>query len=251
MGKNERSNQTGKIKKSRVIKKTILLSVLLTISIAYVFYQSYVACSLFPMVFFFVRRMVIEEEKKKELLKEKEMFRDFILSLAAALEAGYAVETAMGSVKEELKMLYGEESRIVKECEGILQKMGANYSVENALEEAAQRMKIEDAMMFAETFKIGKRIGGDMNQIIMDTSLIISEKIDTEKEIESSLAAKRFEFRIMCMMPFMMMSYVRLSSPDYFSTLYHTFFGVVTMSVVLIMMSITYLLAKTIIQIKV
>jgi tight adherence protein B len=85
----------------------------------------------------------------------------------------------------------------------------------------------------------------------MDTVTIISEKIDTDKEIESNLASKRFEFRIMCAMPFAMISYVRFSSPGYFQALYRNLFGVVVMTFVLGMIACTYWIAKRILRIEV
>jgi len=232
-------------------RKTIVVGVVLTVIIAYVFYNSYAGFLIFPIVYLIVRNVIKEEAKQKGKLELKVMFRDMMLSLAAALQAGYAVEKAMEPVNEELIILYSKNSPIVNECEKIIQKIGANYPIEKAFSESAKSMQLEEASAFAETFKIGKHIGGDMNRILMDIVTVISEKIDTEREIESSLAAKRFEFRIMCIMPFAMISYVRISSPGYFQILYHNLFGVILMTFVLGMILCTYMLAKKIINIEV
>lgn len=232
-------------------KKNLLLSLIVTIIIAYIFYNSIKGMVLLPIIYLCLSKTIKEEEQKKKKEKLKGMYRDMILSLAAALQGGYSVERAMEPVNDEMKLLHGENSPIAREMNIIIQKIEANHPIERAFEESAKNMDIDESKVFAETFKIGKRIGGDMNRIIMDTVMIISEKIDTDKEIESNLAAKRFEFRIMFIMPFAMISYVRLSSPGYFEALYKNLFGVMLMTFVLVMMVCAYKIAKKTIEIQV
>lgn len=231
--------------------KSIGISFCLTVVIAFVFYNSIYASVLFPIIYFFVRKVIKKEEQKRERMILKDEFREMILSMAAALEGGNSVEKALGDVEEEMKLLYGEESRIVFEVNQMMKKMEANHTVEKAFWEAASSMDLEEAKSFAENFKIGKRIGGNMNQIIMDSVEIISEKIQTEKEIEQNLAGKKFEFRIMCLAPVAIIAYVRLSSPGYFDSLYHNLLGVGIMSCVILAIVGAYGVGRKLIRIEV
>ena len=232
-------------------KKSLVVSLIITILVAYLFYDSAYALILFFGLYLFVYKGIEKTEVKKTKMILKDEFREMILSMASAIESGNSVEGALKSVEEEMKLLYGEESIIVREIHQVCKKIETNCPVEKTLEEMAVTMDLEEAIMFSETFKIGKRIGGDMNQIIMDTSEIISVQIETEKEIECHLTAKIFEFRIMCAMPFAIILYVRLSSPGYFRVLYHSLVGVLIMTFVLFFMLVAYKIGQKVIAIDI
>lgn len=232
-------------------RKSILISLFMVSGIAFLFFDSIYAMLAFPGIYFLVRNVIKKEEAKKTKLILKDEFRDMILSMAAALEGGNSVERTMLAVEGELRMLYGEKSVILQAVHQLIIKVEANHSIEKAFEEMALEIDLREAVIFAETFKIGKRIGGDMNQIIMDTVEIISRKIQTEKEIENHLAGKKFEFRIMCATPFAIIAYVRLSSPGYFNPLYHNLTGILIMVIVLFCIFGAYEIGKKVISIDV
>lgn len=232
-------------------KKSIGVSLIITILVAFLFYDSMYALILFLGFYFLINKGIEKSEIKKSKMNMKDEFREMILSMASAIESGNSVEHALESVEAEMKLLYGEQSRIVREIHQSLKKIEANYPIEKTFEEMAVGMAIEEVLMFSDTFKVGKRIGGDMNQIIKDTAEIISERIETENEIECHLAGKIFEFRIMCTMPFVIMLYVRLSSPGYFDVLYHNVIGVSIMTAVLVFMWVAYKIGKRVIAIDI
>ena len=62
---------------------------------------------------------------------------------------------------------------------------------------------------------------------------MISEKIDTEKEIQTVIAAKKLEFEIMCAVPFVIIIYMKLTFGDFLSVLYGNPAGAAVMSVCL------------------
>jgi len=57
----------------------------------------------------------------------------------------------------------------------------------------AFRSKNEDVLTFSNIFDISKRQGGNIMQIIRQTTDVISEKIETKTEIETSLSGKKME----------------------------------------------------------
>lgn len=99
------------------------------------------------------------------------------------------------------------------------------------MQEFASRTSEEEVQLFVTVFSMAKRSGGDMIQIIRNAVGQISEKIDVKREIETMMAAKQFEFKIMSVVPFAMICYMKISFPAFMEVLYGNILGVIIMSV--------------------
>jgi tight adherence protein B len=77
-------------------------------------------------------------------------------------------------------------------------------------------------------------------------STIISQRLENEQEIQTLLASKRMEQRIMNVMPFAMVLYLDITNPGYFAMLFHNLTGVVLMSICLIAYVTAYLWSEKI-----
>ena len=75
------------------------------------------------------------------------------------------------------------------------------------------------------------------------TADIIICKIEAEKEIGVLLSERRLEQKIMNFMPFLIMLYITITSPGYFSGLYRSFGGVLLMSAALAVYVLAYMLS--------
>ena len=82
-----------------------------------------------------------KEERKKERLRNE--FKDAILSIAANLRAGYAVENAFRETLQEMKILYGKDALIYQEFYKIVQGLANGISVEALMGQFAQRSGME------------------------------------------------------------------------------------------------------------
>ena len=69
--------------------------------------------------------------------------------------------------------------------------------------------------------------------IIKDAVKVISEKMETEKEIQTMIASKKLEFEIMSMIPFGMIGYMKLTFGDFLKVLYGNPAGIIVMSICL------------------
>ncbi len=227
------------------------ISIVCSYLLGLIFYDSIYGLLLAPFCFLFFRYVLNDIKNEKVKIQIQKMFGDMILSLASTLQAGYSVEQGMNFVIEELLFLYGEEAIIVVECNRIVKHMETNGTVETAFTEMAKNIKLKEAVHFSETFRIGKRVGGDLTHIIRDTSMILSDIMDSEREIRTISAAKKFEFQVMCMMPLLMVGYVKMTSPGYFEPLYHNLFGNIVMTTVLTLVILIYLIGQKMIHVEV
>lgn len=106
-------------------------------------------------------------------------------------------------------------------------------------------------MYFAEVFAYAKRSGGDLIAIIRNTASIISDKNEVVKEINTIISGKKMEQTVMNIMPFGMIIYLRIASPEFIEPLYGNLFGAAVMSVCLVVYAAAFMLGRKITDIKV
>lgn len=225
--------------------------VLLCSIVGFIFYRSiYGILILLPYVYYYVK----EQRTIKMILRKERLsigFRDGIRCLLAALEAGYSLENAIGEAVADLKLMYDNDAEIVNEFTHIHRQIKNNITIEDAMAQFAMRSGIEDIESFSEVLYTAKRTGGDIVKIIRSTSNAISDKLEVKREIKTMITAKQFEVTILKIIPFGIIIYLWLGSPGFLDPLYHNLFGILFMTVILILYTVINKIANTITSIEV
>ncbi len=198
--------------------------------IAYLFYNSIFGMALILPVFVGVYLFYSSQIQKKQLEKVKAEFREILMSLANGLSAGSSVERTFIEAEENLNTLYKDESVLGKELHVINQKVQMGMAVEKQFYAFAQKSKVEEIETFGELFLYAKRMGGDYVKNIRKLSLRMDEKIAMKEEMESLLAEKMLELRIMSVVPLGILLYLRLSATTFLVPLYQNVGGVLVMT---------------------
>ncbi|WP_330612015.1 type II secretion system F family protein [Anaeromicropila herbilytica] len=219
--------------------------------IAYLFYRSILSILLFSPYF-----ILYCKQQKKKCIKTRKwnlniQFRDAIINISGALNAGYSIENAIKQSTEDLKLMYEKDSYIVKEFEYMTRQLKNNQTIEDVFLDFSNRSKVEDICNFTEVFITAKRTGGDLIKIIRRTSNSISDKIEVKREIITLITAKKFESSIMNFIPLGIILYMWLFSPGFMDPLYGNIKGVVVMSAALVLYGVAYKISQKIIDIEV
>lgn len=218
---------------------------------AYLFYDSWIAALvLSPFVYVWHRENAAKRQKKSEELFLK-MFREWILLLAAAMSAGYSLENAFGQSFRELSLMFPKGGVMLEELKQMLAKAENNQSPELLLEEFAKKYPFDEVKSFVEVFRTARGSGGSLNQIIRNTASQMAEVMDTKREIETLLAAKVYEQKIMTCMPIAVIFYIRLGSQEFLAGLYHNLVGIIIVSICLAVYLFAYLLGKRMVQFEI
>ncbi|MBQ1527065.1 MAG: type II secretion system F family protein [Lachnospiraceae bacterium] len=223
----------------------------LALFISYLFYDSLkMAVLLLPGLAFYIdgRRKDLLLTRKKELAKQ---FKDMIQAVATGMNAGYSVENSFREAYGDMVKLNGEDSLICREMKGFLREMEAGLSIEKVLLDFSLRSGVEEVKDFAEIFAIAKRSGGNFSEMIGRTVGIMQEKDETEREIEVMLSGKRYEQKIMGVIPLFIILYLKLGSGGFIYALYHNPAGTGVMSACLLVYFVSWLLARKIAFIEV
>ena len=201
-----------------------------TMFFAYFFYRSVWSVPfMMPVGVLFVE-WSRRREKQKKNLDYLEQFKECILSVEASLRAGYAVENAFWESRKDMQMMFGDNCLMAKQLLWIQKGLQNNETLEKLLYAVAKECENEEFLQFAEVFSIAKRGSGNLSGTIEVYSDIISGKLETLQEMQTSLAAKRLEQSVMNVMPFAMVLYLNFSNPGYFDMLFHNASGVLIMT---------------------
>lgn len=172
-------------------------------------------------------RRKIREKAKEEL---GDQFRECILSVAAALRAGYSAENAFRECRKDMELMYGKDALICRELLLINRGLDINITLEELLRDLGQRSGNDEIRQFAEVFTAAKRNGGSLPEIIKSSAGLIGRKIEVRQEVRAILGGRKMELTIMKGMPFAILTYISFSNPGYFDVLYHNPRGIIVMT---------------------
>ena len=217
----------------------------------YLFYRN-----LWLMVLALPFTLVMIRRVRQELLQNRrrqigEAFRDALVAMNVAVQAGYSIENAVSAAVRDLKQLYPADADIVEEFEFIEHQLYIRVPVEELFLDFAERTGVEDIRNFATVFHTARRSGGDLSEMIEKVTRMLSDKIDVKKEINATLAAKSYEQTIMSLMPAGIIAYMNLTSPGYLDIMYGNLLGIIIMSVCLLIYLGAWWMGRKIVAIEV
>ena len=204
-----------------------------------------------PVMLLLLPVLMKPELKHRRLQRISSQFREAIGILSGYISAGYSVENAFGACAEQLEKLFGKKAEVTQEFSRIHRLALLNRPVGDVLMDFAERTGLQDIRNFAEVFAIAGRTGGNLRDISARTVSVIREKMAVGEEIANMTAGKKFEQKIMNMIPFFIVLYLDLTSPGFLDIMYSTLMGRAVMTVCLLLTGAAYLLSRKILDIKV
>lgn len=178
-------------------------------------------------------------------------FKEALGSLSASLQVGYSIENGMKEVKRDLDVIYSEKEPIQREFTYMLRQIRLRVPMEQIVEEWAQRMELEEVTSFAAIFSTAKRSGGNMIGIMKDAIKQLEGKLEVAEEIETILTAKKYEFKVLSVIPFFVIAYMKFSFPEFMQVLYKNSIGIGVMTGCLLVYLAAYGLGRKIVKIEV
>jgi tight adherence protein B len=188
---------------------------------------------------------------EKRLMNLRLQFFELLQSLAASMRAGNNIFNALESAEKDLKLLYSEESDIINELKRIINGFKGSIPLSKLFNDFADRSGLEDIKSFASIFNVIESKSSNSDQIIKQTQQIISEKMETELEIETLLTSAKSEVNIMLCMPLVILLIIGYMGEGFMDAIYTTDTGRIVATIGLIIYIISYILSKKIININI
>ena len=220
--------------------------------VGYLFYHSIILSALLALLsvkFPKIMRGSIIKKRKRELNLQ---FKEMLYSLSSSLTAGRSVESGLKESLKDLRIMYPDENTyILQELAYIVRGIEMNETVEDMLDQFAERSHLEDVMNFADVFRTCNRMGGDIVQVIKSTSNTISDKIEVKMEIDTLMSGKKYEFLILMVVPVALILLLSLTAYDYMAPVFETTIGHIAMTVAVGIFGISYLIGQKFMDIDV
>ncbi len=229
----------------------VIIVLVMTGVISYLFYDTGKAAIIgIPIAFAQYRSLKRKKVKqqKKQLCKQ---FQSLMEALVTSLTAGYSLEQSFCMAQKDLRLIYEKEAVIFEELDRIIYGIERNMPVDELLRDFGERSRLEDIQNFANVVGAAKRNGGNLIRIMQKTVNSISDKMSVENEIETMIASKKLEERIMMIMPYGILAYLRVSNGDFLMVLYHNAIGTLLMTIFLVLIYVAGKWAEHIMEISV
>ncbi len=233
------------------ILKAIVMYCAVSGVIAYFFYRSVkVFLCLTPGFAIFYRFYIkkLKEERSRQL---KEQFAEMLRAVSAGMNAGYSMENAFLEAHKDMELFYGKKCMIAEEIVKVRKGLEVNMTLEELIKDIAVRSGDEDIASFSDVLGCAKRYGGNVTEVLRTSAETVREKICVDKEIELIIAEKKLELRMMEVLPFFILMYLRITSVGYFDCLYEGIAGRCFMTVCLAVFIIAAFFGEKIMRIAV
>lgn len=205
-------------------------SVCVCTTVNYLFYKS-------PVIFFFMLPVpvwYIRQRRKQQIKLRKrrlhDQFRDALNGISAGISAGYSLENAVTEAGKDLMRIYGADAELTGEFAYMERQIHNSVAVEELLYDLGARSRVEDIQNFSDILVQAKRMGGNMRVILQNCISSMEERMDVKKEIESILASRKMEQKIMSAIPLGMIAYMQITSPGFLDVLYGNTAGICIMT---------------------
>ena len=214
------------------------------------FYRSWLGMLAFPAVW----KVLYGRDKKNRIQKRKErlslQFKDTILMVTAGIQAGSSIENAFLDVEREIGVLYGQNSEMGQELALIRKGLTNRVALEQMLLDFGRLSGIEEIRDFTEVFATARHLGGNLKEMIQRTADLTGQRMETQRDIATMLASRKYEQKVMMLIPFLLYGYMQVSSKGFFDGLYHNPAGIAIMTVCLGLYLASCVLAEKIMDIR-
>lgn len=199
------------------------------------------------ILFIPIRTKQIMQKKKNDL---KLQFRELLDALATSIGSGKNVVDSFKAARDDLRVIYSEETSIIKELDVILDGMANNIDVEDSLLDFGIRSGLDDVISFANVFETCYRKGGNIKDVIKNTQQIITEKMEVEMEIQTIVSGAKNEQMIMTVMPIALIAIIKMMSPEFASN-FATPSGIISTTIAVVMFIVAYFVGNIVLAIKI
>jgi len=187
---------------------------------------------------------------KKRKLKLRIQFFDLLEAMSVAMRAGNPMLRSLQSAKEDLLLIYPDNSDIITEIEIIIGRFNNAMPLSESFYDLAERSGLEDIASFATIYATIEGKSGRADEIIRETQQIIADKMEIEMEIDTLMTAAKSEVNIMLMMPLVILGVIGYAGAGFMDAIYTTGAGRIVSTGGLIVFILSFILARKFSNVK-
>ena len=181
---------------------------------------------------------------KKRIAGLRIQFFDLLEAMSVAMRAGCPLLKSLQSAREDLTLIYPEDSDIIIELDIIIGKFNNAVPMSEAFSDLAERSGLEDIRSFASIYATIEGKSGKTDEIVRETQQIIADKMEIEMEIDTLMTAAKSEVNIMLIMPLVILGIIGYAGAGFMDTIYTTGIGRVVATGGLFVFILSFIMAR-------
>ena len=202
---------------------------------------------IYGMINIFISSQNAITKRKKKL---RVQFFDLLEAMSVAMRAGNPPLKALESAREDLRLIYSDDSDIIIELEVIIAKFNNATPLSEVFSDFAKRSGLEDIDSFASIYATIEGKSSRADEIVRETQQIIADKMEIEMEIDTMMTAAKSEVNIMLFMPLVVLGVISFAGAGFMDAIYTTAIGRLVSTGGLIVFIVCYVMARKFSSIK-
>ena len=186
----------------------------------------------------------------KRKTKLRMQFFDLLEAMSVAMRAGNPPLKALESAREDLTLIYSENSDIITELDIIIGRFNNAVPLSETFADLARRSGLEDIRSFASIYATIEGKSSRADEIVRETQQIIADKMEIEMEIDTMMTAAKSEVNIMLFMPLVILGVVGYAGKGFMDAIYTSAPGRIVATGGLIVFIISLIMARKFSNIK-
>ena len=186
--------------------------------------------------------------KRKHKLRIQ--FFDLLEAMSVAMRAGNPPLKALESAREDLSLIYSDNSDILTELDIIIGRFNNAVPLSEIFSDFARRSGLEDINSFASIYATIEGKSSRADEIVRETQQIIADKMEIEMEIDTMMTAAKGEVNIMLFMPLVILGVIGYAGAGFMDAIYTTNVGRIVSTVGLIVFIGSFIMARKFANIK-
>lgn len=185
------------------------------------------------------------KRRKRDFMKQ---FCDYLDAVSTCLSCGKNTYDSFLSAEEEVRELYPETSPICVESRKVANGLKNGRQVRDLIATMAKNTRCSDVKTYGEIYSACSQAGGNLKKVTDDSREKLSEKLSLESEIQTVLSGPKNELNIMALMPFIILSSLRVMSGEFIP---EDFVSMTVNIIALGLFALSYAAGRRIVQIQV
>ncbi|RMX04872.1 hypothetical protein D8I35_13505 [Corticibacter populi] len=197
------------------------------------------------ILMFFLPGLVYRYLKRRRLDKLLEQMPDALNMMAGAMRSGGSLAMAMDLIVEETPPPFSQEiSLVLRE-----QKLGV--SLDDALENLAQRAPLQDVELLVSAITISKDVGGSLAEVLERLASTLRAKAAMEGKIKALTSQGKLQGIVVGLLPVLLALVLFQMEPEAMAPLLNTYYGWAVIGVIAVLLTMGGFMIKKIVSIDV
>lgn len=199
----------------------------------------------FSCFFIYKNRLNNKKEKiKNEIICD---FKDFINLFLTSTITGDESKRAFINAYNEFKTI-SQSKRFMSVLDVSYNKVNYLSDFMDGLLYIKESFDLDEINKFYDSINIAYKTTGDINSIIQDSVSLITNKIETQKEIENIYHEKKYEMMIMLFIPILIYAFLSFTANEFLNPIYNSIIGYIVITICFALLILAFLLGEKIME---